>query len=61
MRLPDGVSSWEMFDRMLTELNIVCTPGCGFGPAGEGYVRLTAFNTPEATREAARRLLNFKI
>ena len=61
VRLPDGVSSWEMFDRMLTELNIVCTPGCGFGPAGEGYVRLTAFNTPEATREAARRLLNFKI
>lgn len=56
VRCPQGVSSWEFFDRMLSELHLVCTPGSGFGPAGEGFVRLTAFNTPAATAEAARRI-----
>ncbi|MCM1293624.1 MAG: LL-diaminopimelate aminotransferase [Bacteroides sp.] len=53
---PDGLSSWQFFDLLLERLNIVVTPGVGFGPSGEGYVRLTAFSSPEATREAARRL-----
>lgn len=54
--VPAGFTSWEFFDLLLSRLNIVCTPGCGFGPSGEGCVRLTAFNTPEATAEAADRL-----
>lgn len=56
VRCPEGYASREFFSLLLERLHIVCTPGCGFGPAGEGYVRLTAFNTPEATREAAERL-----
>lgn len=57
---PEGYGSWDFFSLLLTRLHIVSTPGCGFGPAGEGYVRLTAFNTPEATREAAARLSALK-
>ena len=44
VRTPAGVSSWDMFDMMLTEANIVVTPGSGFGSAGEGYFRISAFN-----------------
>ncbi len=53
---PHGMSSWEFFDRLLTGAALVCTPGSGFGKSGEGYVRLTAFGTPEDTEEALRRL-----
>ena len=60
VRCPQGVNSWEFFDRLLGELHLVSTPGSGFGPAGEGYVRLTAFNTREATEEAARRIESAK-
>lgn len=61
VRTPDGLGSWEFFDRMLHECHVVCTPGVGFGPSGEGYVRLTAFNTAEATAEAVERFKNWKI
>ena len=56
LRTPEGCGSWDFFARLLTEAGVVCTPGVGFGPCGEGYVRLTAFNTHEATREAMERL-----
>jgi LL-diaminopimelate aminotransferase len=56
LKTPDGVGSWEFFDRLLSKANVVCTPGAGFGPAGEGYVRLTAFGTPENVKEALDRL-----
>lgn len=56
VKTPDGVTSWEFFEKLLHECNLVCTPGSGFGPAGEGYVRLTAFNTEENTLEAVRRI-----
>lgn len=55
---PAGMTSWEFFDMLLHKLNLVVTPGSGFGPAGEGFVRLTAFNTHEATLEACRRLIS---
>jgi LL-diaminopimelate aminotransferase len=49
-------TSWEIFDRMLTEANIVVTPGSGFGRAGEGYFRISAFNSREKALEAAARI-----
>ncbi|NLH43644.1 MAG: LL-diaminopimelate aminotransferase [Planctomycetes bacterium] len=56
VRMPKGVGSWQFFDRLLNEAHVVCTPGAGFGPAGEGYVRLTAFGLPESVKEALGRL-----
>jgi len=56
VRMPQGVGSWQFFDKLLNEANVVCTPGAGFGPAGEGYVRLTAFGQPENVKEALDRL-----
>ncbi len=54
---PEGfLSSWEFFDRLLDECHVVGTPGVGFGPSGEGYFRLTAFATHEATTEAMARI-----
>lgn len=53
---PEGMGSWEFFDKLLTEVNIITTPGAGFGPSGEGYVRLTAFGDAEATKEAMERI-----
>ena len=53
---PGGLTSWEAFDKLLAESHIVSTPGSGFGAAGEGYVRLSAFNSRENTEEACRRL-----
>ena len=58
LKAPDGMNSWEFFDYLLEELNIVGTPGSGFGPAGEGYFRLTAFGTYENTVEAVDRIIN---
>ena len=55
-KTPAGVSSWEFFDTLLEQAHIVTTPGAGFGPAGEGYIRLTAFGTREATTEAMERV-----
>ena len=56
LRTPDGLTSWEYFDRLLTEANVVGTPGSGFGPAGEHYFRLTAFGDKDRTAEAVRRI-----
>ena len=53
---PDGMTSWEFFDWLLRSAHVVCTPGVGFGPSGEGFVRLTAFGTHEATKEALKRI-----
>ena len=55
MKTPNGVSSWEFFDRLLQKANVVGTPGSGFGPSGEGYFRLTAFATPDNVKEAMQR------
>ena len=55
-RAPDGQGSWEFFDRLLTEANVVTTPGEGFGPSGEGFIRLTAFGDADDTREAVERV-----
>ncbi|MCL2022983.1 MAG: LL-diaminopimelate aminotransferase [Oscillospiraceae bacterium] len=55
-KAPDGQSSWELFDTLLNDAQVVGTPGSGFGPAGEGFFRLTAFNTAEKTAEAVGRL-----
>lgn len=56
LKTPDGVGSWDFFDRLLRQANVVTTPGAGFGPSGEGYIRLTAFGDLEATQEAVRRI-----
>jgi len=56
LRTPAGMTSWELFDKLLNEVNVVGTPGSGFGPSGEGYFRLTAFGTRENTVEAVRRI-----
>ena len=56
MSVPKGMTSWDFFDFLLDKARIICTPGSGFGPCGEGYVRLTSFNTPELTKEAVERM-----
>ena len=56
VKCPEGVGSWEMFDRMLEKANVVITPGAGFGAAGEGYFRISAFNTRENVEEVCRRI-----
>lgn len=61
VKTPEGLTSWGFFDYLLNELNIVGTPGVGFGPSGEGYLRLTAFNTLENTKEAISRLKNISL
>ena len=60
IKVPEGLTSWEFFDKLLEEVNIVGTPGSGFGPHGEGYFRLTAFGTKENTEEAIERIKNWK-
>ena len=56
VKTPDGLTSWQIFDRMLRNLNVVITPGSGFGAQGEGYFRISAFNSRENAEEVARRL-----
>lgn len=53
---PDKMSSWDFFDKLLREKYVVTTPGAGFGPCGEGFIRLTAFGDAEATRRAVERI-----
>lgn len=60
LKTPGEMTSWEFFDFMLEKLQIVGTPGSGFGAAGEGYFRLTAFNTPQLTLRAAQRIAQLK-
>ena len=56
MKCPKNMTSWEFFDYLLENANVVGTPGSGFGSNGEGFFRLTAFGTEESTREACRRI-----
>lgn len=56
VRCPDGIDSWGMFDRMLEKANVVITPGAGFGAAGEGYFRISAFNSRANVEEVCSRL-----
>ncbi len=60
LKVPDGITSWEFFDKLLEEVNVVGTPGSGFGKHGEGYFRLTAFGTKENSLEAMERIKNWK-
>jgi len=55
LKTPDGMGSWEFFDVLLEKAHVVGTPGAGFGAAGEGYFRLTAFGTPDNVAEALER------
>ena len=59
MQTPEGMTSWRFFEQMLYNTHVVCTPGVGFGPSGEGYVRLTAFGSQEHTAEALERIARF--
>jgi LL-diaminopimelate aminotransferase len=56
LKTPDGVDSWGFFDLLLSKANVVGTPGSGFGAAGEGYFRLSAFNSRANVEEAMRRI-----
>jgi LL-diaminopimelate aminotransferase len=56
LKTPEGVGSWEFFDTLLNNAHVVTTPGAGFGSAGEGYIRLTAFGTPANVKEALKRI-----
>ena len=56
IKTPGDMDSWRFFDMLLERCNVAGTPGSGFGPAGEGYLRLTAFNTYENTLEAVKRI-----
>lgn len=56
VKTPEGVTSWEFFDRMLHRANVVVTPGAGFGAEGEGFVRLTAFGKREDCVKAMKRI-----
>ena len=60
LRVPAGMSSWDFFDLLLDRCHIVGTPGSGFGPSGEGYFRLTAFNTREKTIQAMDRIARLR-
>jgi len=59
VKTPGGATSWEFFDTLLKQCHVVCTPGSGFGAAGEGYIRLSAFNSHENTAEAVARIERF--
>lgn len=55
-RVPKGYTSWSFFDCLLNNCQIVCTPGAGFGPSGEGYVRFSAFSNQKDCEEALKRM-----
>jgi LL-diaminopimelate aminotransferase len=56
LRTPDGMTSWDCFDQLLSKAHVVGTPGSGFGPSGEGYFRISAFNSRENVEEAIGRI-----
>lgn len=60
LKTPNGMGSWEFFDKLLSEANIVGTPGVGFGQSGQGYFRLTAFGSRENTEKAVDRIKNLQ-
>lgn len=55
-KTPEGMGSWDFFTLLLEQANVITTPGAGFGPSGEGYIRFTAFGDADATREAMKRI-----
>ena len=55
LKTPQGIASWDFFDKLLNECHVVGTPGSGFGPSGEGYFRLSAFGSRENVIEAVKR------
>lgn len=59
LKVPAGMTSWEFFDTLLGKVQVVGTPGSGFGPSGEGYFRLTAFGNAEKTKEAVERIKKY--
>ncbi len=61
VRAPKGLTSWKFFDMLLNEAHVVGTPGVGFGPSGEGYLRLTAFGDKKLTQEAMSRITAWKL
>ena len=61
VKCPGSLGSWEMFDKMLGEANVVITPGAGFGAAGEGYFRISAFNSRANAEEVGRRIKALKV
>jgi LL-diaminopimelate aminotransferase len=61
LKTPNNLTSWEFFDLLLEKVNVVGTPGVGFGPSGEGYFRLTAFSSRENTIEAMNRIKELKL
>jgi LL-diaminopimelate aminotransferase len=61
VKTPNNLSSWHFFDLLLNQANVVCTPGSGFGPAGEGFVRLTAFAKPENCLQALNRFAKIRL
>ena len=61
LKTPQGMASWDFFEQLLNQAQVVGTPGVGFGLCGEGFFRLTAFNTPTLTQEAAQRLTRLVI
>ena len=56
VKTPGSTDSWKFFEQMLYSAGVVCTPGVGFGPSGEGFVRLTAFGDRDSCEEAMQRL-----
>ena len=56
LKTPEGMGSWDFFDKLLNECHVVGTPGAGFGPAGEGYFRLSAFGHRANVEEAVKRI-----
>jgi LL-diaminopimelate aminotransferase len=60
VKTPEGLTSWQLFDQMLRQLNVVITPGAGFGAQGEGYFRISAFNSRENAEGVARRLKSLR-
>jgi LL-diaminopimelate aminotransferase len=60
VRTPKGVTSWQAFDHILTQAQVVITPGSGFGSRGEGYFRISAFNSRAKVAEVAERLQELK-
>lgn len=61
LKTPNNLGSWEFFDILMKEANVIGTPGAGFGASGEGYLRLTAFGTRENTARAVERIANIKL
>ncbi len=55
-KTPDGTGSWDFFDILMKKAGVITTPGAGFGPSGEGYIRLTAFGSRESAEEAIKRI-----